>query len=301
MWPKRYKLEIASAWQRVNAVASRTLETPWGRVEYAIVGSGQPGLMSHGVFGGHAEGLGMVRTYYGECAFAIAPSRFGYFASELPPHATPALQADVYATLLDALGIEKAVVIGFSAGGPSMIELALRHPHRVELLVLMSSALPRDPLPRLVTKVMPPLMRAAFSTDHMFWMFKTLMPRMFRHLIGVPKRYQASPAELATLREVGESVFPIRPRRDGAVFDTFLGNPYVNSCPLEEITPPTLVIHAADDALAPYETAAKAAARMPQARFVTIDRGGHELLGHEVAVRQAVADSLLATRRLAAV
>lgn len=67
--------------------------------------------MSHGVMGAHPQGLGMVTTYYGP-AFAIAPSRFGYFGSSLPADATPAMQADIYAELLDDLGVERAVVVG---------------------------------------------------------------------------------------------------------------------------------------------------------------------------------------------
>jgi hypothetical protein len=63
--------------------------TEFGPVEYATAGDGQPVLMSHGVMGGHPAGLEMIATYYGS-AFAISPSRFGYFGSSLPVHATPA-------------------------------------------------------------------------------------------------------------------------------------------------------------------------------------------------------------------
>jgi pimeloyl-ACP methyl ester carboxylesterase len=47
----------------------------------------------------------------------IAPSRFGYLGSSLPAGATPADQADAYAVLLDALGIERTAVVGCSTGG----------------------------------------------------------------------------------------------------------------------------------------------------------------------------------------
>lgn len=296
MWRKRYETEIKRARERVGAVPSRSLQTTCARIEYAVSGSGQPVLMSHGVMGGHAEGLGMVTTYYGN-ALAIAPSRFGYFGSELPDNATPALQADVYAELLDALMVERCVVIGFSAGGPSTIEFALRHPQRVELLVLASSALPRESIPWLVRTVGPTLMTAGLRSDWPFWLFKTLMPGTFRRLLGVPKTYALTKEVAQSLREVAESLFPIRPRRKGAVFDAFTGNPLVNNCPLERISVPTLIIHAADDALAPYQTACDAAARMPSERFVTIDAGGHEFLGHEAVVRDAVRDSLQEIRQ----
>jgi pimeloyl-ACP methyl ester carboxylesterase len=294
MWPKRYAQELDAAWARMRAVPSRTLEIPWGRLEYATEGSGQPVLMSHGIFGSHAEALGMIRTYFGDGALAIAPSRFGYFGSQLPPQATPTLQADVYASLLDDLGIGRVVAIGFSAGGPSIVEFGLRHPDRVDLLVLLSSALPRKPIPRLVTTLGPPLMKASL-TDRTMWTFKTLMPRAFQRLIGVPKGFKPSAAELVTIREIGESMLPVRPRRNGVVFDTFVGNPHVNGCRLEEISAPTLLIHAIDDGLAPYQTALDAAARMPAARFRSL-QGGHEFLGHEDQVRTEIHTALAEIR-----
>jgi pimeloyl-ACP methyl ester carboxylesterase len=290
VWPKSYEKEITTAWERVRAVSSRRLRTTWGTVEYALAGEGQPVLMSHGLMGGHPQGLGMVSTYFGEEAMAIAPSRFGYFGSDLPHRATPALQADVYAELLDELAIERAVVIGFSAGGPSTIEFALRHPERVELLVLASSALPRAfaPMPKIVKTFAPPLMKLALTSDRPLWLFKTLMPRTFRHLLGVPPNYVVSEAEAATLTEVARSIFPVRPRRSGAVFDAFSGNPHVDTCPIKDIHVPTVIVHASDDALAPYQSALNAAARMPFARFITIDSGGHEFLGQEALVREAI-------------
>jgi pimeloyl-ACP methyl ester carboxylesterase len=66
----------------------------------------------------------------------IGPSRFGYFGSSLPDGATPAGQADAYALLLGHLGVGRVVVLGFSAGGGSLLEFGLRHPDRVIALIL---------------------------------------------------------------------------------------------------------------------------------------------------------------------
>lgn len=60
-------------------------------------------------------------------------------------------------------------------------------------------------------------------------------------------------------------------------------------CHLEDIAVPTLIVHAADDNYAPYQHAVAAADRIPRAEFVTIDKGGHLLLGREAAVRDALA------------
>jgi pimeloyl-ACP methyl ester carboxylesterase len=49
----------------------------------------------------------------------------------MPGNATTSGQADANALLLDHLGIERAVVIRFSAGSGSVCEFARRHPERV--------------------------------------------------------------------------------------------------------------------------------------------------------------------------
>ena len=65
MWPKRYAKDMERAWNRVRAVPSVHIETPFGGLEYAQRGTGAPILMSHGIWGSHAEGIGMVPTYIG--------------------------------------------------------------------------------------------------------------------------------------------------------------------------------------------------------------------------------------------
>jgi len=65
--------------------------------------------------------------------------------------------ADDHIALLDALGIDKVVVLGYSLGGPIGLDLARRHPDRVAGLVLQATALHFD---SLVDKVTKPLLRA---------------------------------------------------------------------------------------------------------------------------------------------
>jgi pimeloyl-ACP methyl ester carboxylesterase len=90
---------------------------------------------------------------------------------------------------------------------------------------------------------------------------------------------------------VRELLFPLRPRREGAVFDGFVSNLAADRFPLEQLTAPTLVISARDDPLAPYRFAAQAASRIPGARLVTIEGGGHLFLGHDAEVRRRSARS----------
>jgi pimeloyl-ACP methyl ester carboxylesterase len=215
----------------------------------------------------------------------IAPSRFGYFGSSLPPGATPAAQADAYAVLLDHLGIGRAVVLGFSAGSGSVLEFGLRHRDRVIGLVLANCRLGGGVT---VSRVFAPVFRLAYSADRLFWVFKQLMPTAFSQMMGVPRGYRPTPEEAQVMADARELLFPFRPRRDGAVFDGFVSNPAADRFPLEQLRVPTLVISARDDPLAPYRFAAAAASRIPGARFVTVERGGHLFLGHDADVRKQI-------------
>ncbi|PSK98368.1 pimeloyl-ACP methyl ester carboxylesterase [Murinocardiopsis flavida] len=62
----------------------------------------------------------------------------GYGDSPLPPH--PYDHVEDAVAVLDALGVPSAAVVGASFGGRIAQDLALRHPHRVERLVLLNPA-----------------------------------------------------------------------------------------------------------------------------------------------------------------
>lgn len=71
----------------------------------------------------------------------------------------------------------------------------------------------------------------------------------------------------------------------GAVVDTYRTNPGISGYPLEAVAVPTLVVPAVDDPPASYDAASRAAARIPGARVVSLDSGGHLQLGQEERVR----------------
>lgn len=48
--------------------------------------------------------------------------------------------ADLFAAMIEQLGLERATVVGLATGGAVALAMALRHPERVERLVLVSSA-----------------------------------------------------------------------------------------------------------------------------------------------------------------
>ncbi|HEX6301479.1 MAG TPA: alpha/beta hydrolase [Acidimicrobiia bacterium] len=66
----------------------------------------------------------------------------------------------------------------------------------------------------------------------------------------------------------------------------------MNDYPIEQITVPTLILHSKDDPLASYDAAVQAAERIPGARLVGLDSGGHLGLGQTERVRDAIAHFL---------
>jgi pimeloyl-ACP methyl ester carboxylesterase len=205
----------------------------------------------------------------------IAPSRFGYLGSSMPPNATPAAQADAFAALLDGLDIRQIDVIGFSAGAPSALQLALRHPERVKHLALLVGNLPGSP-----TAVVQPSWTKRVNRQFVMWALRTFAPsRTARLVAAVPKEFAISGADVRYVTEFVDSLFPMSP--EGYNFDLFVSNADVTNYNLEAIRVPTLIAHTQDDQLASHAASQRAADRIPSARFVSLESGGHLMLGEQ--------------------
>lgn len=283
----RYRGDIATARSRLDAADRQVAATELGAVEYADRGAGDPVLVSHGIFHGFDGGLASVADMVADRR-VIVPSRFGYLGSSLPPAATAAQQADAFVALLDELHLPAVDVIAVSAGTSAAVQLALRHPDRVRHLVISSGNLPGSG-----TAQAPPGWAKVFYSDLAMWALKVLARPMFARLMGVPSGFPRDEQQRAVMTRMLESIFPVGPRVAGAVFDAYITNPEIGDYRLEAMTVPTMIVHAQDDPLASYDAAVRAAARIPGARLVSLDSGGHLQLGQTERVRAAV-ESFLA-------
>jgi pimeloyl-ACP methyl ester carboxylesterase len=278
----RYRRDINAARARLATVERHVISTPWGAVEYAERGSGAPVLVVHGIFHNCVGGLFSVRDLFTDRR-VIAPSRFGYLGSSMPPNPTPAAQADAFAALLDTLNIDQIDVIGLSAGATSALQLALRHPRRVKHLAILVGNLPGSP-----TAVIQPSW-ARFQRQFVMWALRTFAPAtMVRMVAAVPKGFAMTSADARFVAEFIDSLFPVSPA--GFIFDAFMSNADVNDYNLEAISVPTLIAHTKDDQLASHEASQRAAERIPGARFVSLESGGHLMLGQQKKGRDELAD-----------
>ena len=280
-----YRNDINAARRRLADRERRVLRDPrFGDIEYTQWGQGPAMLLSHPMFGGFDMMTGFAGTYLGAGHRFVAPSRFGYLGSSLPSAARPADQADAYALLLDTLGIDRAAVFGYSGGGPSAIQFALRHAGRTTALILMASALPgkAGAPPKAVAQ-------AFFGSDRFFWILKSYAPSLFAQILGMPKGFHPAPEERERIEQTMDSLFPIHPRKRGVLFDLYVSNPDVQTYPLQEISVPALIINAKDDGLSAFDNAARASTRIARSKLMVIDRGGHLLLGSETQIQGEIA------------
>lgn len=287
-----YRRDIDRAYRRIST-GSRIEQTRCGPIEYAAVGEGPPLLVVHGAGGGFDQGLELA-AFARDGFRVIAMSRFGYLRTPLPPDASAAAQADAHACLLDALGVERAAVLGVSAGGPSAMQFALRHPERTAALVLLVPAA-YAPRPDGAKPMRTPpgtvfLFDTALRSDFVFWAAGKVAHRAFiRAILGTPPEVMArAPAdEQARLEQVLEHVLPVVPRRLGLLNDAAVTST-LPRYELERIAAPTLAISAADDLYGTYDGARYTAEHVPHGRFIGYPTGGHMLAGHDANARSEV-------------
>lgn len=276
--------------------------TDFGTVEYAREGSGPAALVIHGAGGGYDQGLFVGRELFGPGYDVIAPSRFGYLRTELPEAHGNCAQADAHAQLLDRLGVREAVVLGISAGAPSAIELALRHPERVAALILV---VPRAYAPGIEVSAeksaanRPILEMIMQGRDFPYWLATKFARsrRRLLHFLGVPGAAydQADPLERARLDRIALDVLPLSKRVQGLMNDGALK---IEPWPLERIAAPTLIVSAADDLFNTLPAARFTAERITDSELMVVETGGHLLAGRTEEIRAGIADFL--RRRLAA-
>jgi 2-hydroxy-6-oxonona-2,4-dienedioate hydrolase len=289
-----YQRDIQQARDRV-ANGSRIEQTPCGPIEYAMAGGGPPVLVVHGAGGGFDQGMDFAAPLAERGFRVIAMSRFGYLRTPLPADASPAAQADAHACLLDALHIQRAAVFGASAGAPSSVQFALRHPQRISALVLLVPAIyvPRSGGAPSVTSSRGTgfLIDLGLRSDFLFWVASRIeRGTVLRAILATPPEVVdgATPEEQARVQMMLDHILPISQRRLGLLNEAAI-LPSIQRYALERINVPTLTISFADDLFGTYDGARYTAEQIRGARFVGYPSGGHLGVGHQQEVFDEIA------------
>ncbi len=297
----RYHAALDPA-RRAARRSARLANTAAGPIEYAKTGAGMPLLSIHGAGGGYDQGLANAADLVGEGFQVIAPSRFGYLGTPVPPDASPAAQADAHAALLSELNVAKVAVLGVSAGAPSAVELAIRHPDRIVALVLIVPGTYSPSSPVSVegsrgSALVFWLVNA--GADFAWWVAEKIAPSMLVRFVGVrPELLAAAPApERDRAMRIVRSIEPLSLRVAGINIDSA---PNLRDLPLDKIAAPTLIISARDDLFNTLPAAEYATGKIPDAKLVAFDTGGHLLVGRGKEVRAAVRTFLAGSTTLRA-
>jgi pimeloyl-ACP methyl ester carboxylesterase len=118
------------------------VRVPAGRIHVAECGAGDPVLLLHQTPRSWRE-YRDVLPLLGRTRRAIAMDTIGFGDSSRLPRGEDSLErwAEVAFTLLDALGLDRAAVVGHHTGGYLAVEMASSQPERVSALVLSGVAL----------------------------------------------------------------------------------------------------------------------------------------------------------------
>jgi 3-oxoadipate enol-lactonase len=195
---------------------------------------------------------------------------------------TTAAMADDAAAVLDAAGVDRAHVYGISLGGMIAQEIALRHPDRVERLVLGATTPGGD--------------RAVAAGDATLAFFQRRGQMRAEEAVwaSVPYNYAAR-----TRIEHGDRIaqdvqqrlrFPIEPEPYAAQLAAGLGHDAGDR--LERIAARTLVVHGDEDVMVPPANGRLLASLIPGAQLLELSGAAHLYLTDEPAADARVAGFL---------
>ncbi len=166
---------------------------------------------------------------------------------------------------LDAEGFDSAVLIGYSAGGPSAIRYAVMHPGRVSALILIET---------FAHYVREPGYPVGFSPN-----------TLARHLAWLSEQWGSGAALGLAPSKASDAAFQERftrferlgRRPDQAAHLSRLGFEQDVRHLLAAISVPTLVLHRAEDSYIRVEAGRYLASEIPGAKYVEVPGGDHYL------------------------
>lgn len=260
----------------------RIVQTRLGAVQCLITGEGPALLAVHGAMGGYDQSWILARALAGAAGHqVIAVSRPGYLGTSLRLGASPQAHADLLAAVLDALAIPSAVVAAVSAGGPSAVHLAARHPGRCRALILMSACLDVLPTPDSVLGRIR-LMGVMARIPGVMALIRRRAARRAAAADawtipdpGLRARTLAHPEAGALLHALQASILRDLPARLPGTLNDIDRYRTIAPLPFSGVAVPTVLLHARDDQVVLFAHAAAAAAAIPGATLAALDTGAH--------------------------
>jgi len=133
-----------SSQSSVSSIETESVEFGGGRVTYATFGDpdGVPVVALHGMPGSRAFGAFLDESARERGVRVYAPDRPGVGGSDPRERWRVAAAGEYVASFLDAVDVDNAGVVGFSAGGPHALACAAQLPERLTGTALLASPAP---------------------------------------------------------------------------------------------------------------------------------------------------------------
>ena len=259
---------------------SRFVEVNGVTVHYKETGEGEPVfILMHG-FGASEFSWSEVMEPLSRSGRVIAYDRPAFGLTERPmegnwtgtnPYSVQG-NVELLDGLMDELGVEKAILVGNSAGGEIAAAYAIEHPERVQGLVLVDPAVGkgnRGPVPQ--------------------WAVSLMALPQIRNLAPLLVRTIAGDMGNDTIRMAWHDPSRIEPKVyegyrkplkadnwDKALYEfTIAGNPVSYSERLANLTMPVLVVTGDDDRIVPTDQSMQLSREIPGAELAVLKDCGH--------------------------
>lgn len=178
-------------------------------------------------------------------------------------------QAELTAALLDHFEIDRAILIGHSAGGTVAVQTALCHPERIESLILVAPAVFRDLPP-------PAWLRSIFALSVM----DRCGPWLARRIAGfgdlIMNRAWHDPSRITPeIREGYRQAFAVRGWGRGMLELARANRTIELDSHVSRLRMPVLVVTGDDDHVVPVRQSERLARELPKAKLEVMPDCGH--------------------------
>lgn len=266
--------EIPTWFDSIQRMPVRTVMVDGQRIAYLDAGSGPPVILLHG-FGGALWQWEYQQAALSASHRVITLDLLGAGWSDKPDiEYTPDQILESFRGFMDAVGVQRASLVGNSMGAGVAMGMALTYPERVDRLVLIAG------LPdRVRDKVTSPLIKRALESRVPVWLAALGNWVAGRSLTRAVLREMVHDERLLTPAVIERSY---RNRKRAGLVGPLLA--MAGSLPLWEegfakrlgdIRHPTLILWGAEDKVFPPQVGKKMHATMPASSFMLIPESGH--------------------------
>lgn len=273
---------------------SRFVDTEPYRIHYHEAGEGAPIVLIHGS-GPGATGWSNYWPNIAEISktnHVYAVDMPGWGESDVTNDQLGRDQVKQLLSFLDAVGIERAALVGNSMGGAISLQTTIFHPERVSHLITMGSPAPG-------ANIFAPGDGPPEGLKYLLAAYRDPSPERMKALVEIFCFDKAMATDaLADLRSAAALARPehldswndvwTKPLEENDLFKGFYG---LTARHLTQIAAPTLVIQGRDDRVVGYENALRLVASIPNSRLLMLNRCGHwAQIEHAAEFNRAVVD-----------